>query len=108
MAELIAQHGAGTTASQATRPPEPRMLAARQVASTFAAEVPDMPVHGDISPELLNQFVSLLHRYRVLVIPGVRVEPADLVAFSRRFGPLEIHSRFTGKSSASAMWNATA
>jgi taurine dioxygenase len=35
-----------------------------------------------------------LHRYRVLVVPQADVEPADLVAFSRRFGPLEIHSRF--------------
>jgi alpha-ketoglutarate-dependent taurine dioxygenase len=30
----------------------------------------------------------------VLVVPGANVEPADLVAFSRRFGPLQIHSRF--------------
>jgi len=53
-----------------------------------------MPIHGDVSPELLAQFVSHLHRYRVLVVPEVEAEPADLVAFSRRFGPLEIHSRF--------------
>jgi alpha-ketoglutarate-dependent taurine dioxygenase len=38
--------------------------------------------------------VSLLHRYRVLIVPEANVAPADLVAFSRRFGPLEIHSRF--------------
>ena len=73
---------------------EPSSLFARQVALTFAAEVADMPVHGDVSPELLTQFISFLHRYRVLVIPGVTASPAALVAFSRRFGPLEIHSRF--------------
>src|SRR5580658_6576652 len=70
------------------------VLAVRQIGQTFGAEVTGMPIHGDVSPELLAQFVSHLHRYRVLVVPDVEVEPADLVAFSRRFGPLEIHSRF--------------
>jgi alpha-ketoglutarate-dependent taurine dioxygenase len=69
-------------------------LAVRQIGPTFGAEVSFMPVNGDVSPELLTQFISLLHRYRVLVVPQASVEPADLVAFSRRFGPLEIHSRF--------------
>ena len=66
----------------------------RQIGATFGAEISGMPIHGDVSPELLTQFVSYLHRYRVLVVPQACVEPADLVAFSRRFGPLEIHSRF--------------
>jgi taurine dioxygenase len=69
-------------------------LAARQIGPTFGAEVAGMPINGDVSPELLNQFISFLHRYRVLVLPQANVTPADLVAFSRRFGPLEIHSRF--------------
>ena len=66
----------------------------RQIGATFAAEVTGMPIRGDVVPELLSQFVSLLHRFRVLIVPGAEVEPGDLVAFSRRFGPLEIHSRF--------------
>jgi taurine dioxygenase len=66
----------------------------RQVGQTFGAEVSGMPVHGDVSPELLAQFISLLHRYRVLIVPGLDLDPADLVAFSQRLGPLEIHSRF--------------
>jgi taurine dioxygenase len=70
------------------------VLAVRQIGQTFAAEVAGMPIHGDISPESLMQFVSLLHRYRVLVVPAAEVEPGDLVAFSRRFGPLEIHGGF--------------
>ncbi len=68
-------------------------LPAYPVAPTFAAEVPNMPIHGDVSPELVSQFVSYLHRYRVLVVPSAHAKPADLVAFSRRFGPLEIHAR---------------
>ncbi len=80
--------------SPVSRSAEPTTLTARRAATTFAAEVAGMPVHGDVSPELLVQFVSLLHRYRVLIIPEVDVDPADLVAFSRRFGDLEIHARF--------------
>ena len=69
-------------------------LAVRQIGPTFGAEISEMPIHGDVTPELLAQFISLLHRYRVLVVPRANATPADLVAFSRRFGPLEIHSRF--------------
>ena len=69
-------------------------LVVRQVAPTFAAEVVGMPIDGDVSPEAITAFTSLLHRYRVLVVPAGPLDPADLVAFSRRFGPLEIHSRF--------------
>jgi alpha-ketoglutarate-dependent taurine dioxygenase len=69
-------------------------LTVRQIGQTFGAEVAGMPINGDVSPELLTQFVSLLHRYRILVVPEVAAAPADLVAFSRRFGPLEIHSSF--------------
>lgn len=74
--------------------PLARTLSARQIAPTFAAEVCGMPIHGDVSADLLNQFVAFLHRYRVLIVPEANVAPADLVAFSRRFGPLEIHSRY--------------
>jgi alpha-ketoglutarate-dependent taurine dioxygenase len=70
------------------------VLTVRQIGQTFGAEVSGMPIHGDVSPELLTRFVSLLHRYRVLVVPEIALDPGDLVAFSRRFGPLEIHSRF--------------
>lgn len=69
-------------------------LRATQIGPTFGAEVTGMPIHGDVAPELLTQFVALLHRYRVLVLPGIEVAPADLVAFSGRLGPLEIHSRY--------------
>ena len=77
-----------------TAMPEHPALTARQIALTFAAEIEGMPIHGDVSPELLTQFVSLLHRYRVLVAPGDLSSPAALTAFGRRFGKLELHARF--------------
>jgi taurine dioxygenase len=72
----------------------PASLTAKQIGPTFGAEVRGMPIHGDVSDDAIRHFVSFLHRYRVLVVPEAHVTPADLVAFSRRFGPLEIHSRF--------------
>ena len=69
-------------------------LTERQIGTTFGAEVGGMPINGDVTPELLTQFVAMLHRYRVLIVPEANIGPADLVAFSARLGPLEIHSRF--------------
>jgi alpha-ketoglutarate-dependent taurine dioxygenase len=69
-------------------------LTARPIGPTFGAEVTGVPIDGDVSPEMLSQFISFLHRYRLLVVPKSHIDPADLVAFSARFGPLEIHSRF--------------
>jgi taurine dioxygenase len=74
--------------------PSSLTLIARQIGPTFGAEITGIPIRGDVAPELLTQFIAFLHRYRVLIVPATQVEPADLVAFSRRFGPLEIHSRF--------------
>jgi taurine dioxygenase len=69
-------------------------LSVRSIGPTFGAEVSGMPIGGDVSPELLTQFISLLHRYRVLIVPEIDIDPGDFVAFSARLGPLEIHSRF--------------
>jgi taurine dioxygenase len=69
-------------------------LGVRPIGPTFGAEITGMPIHGDVTPENLAEFIALLHRYRVLVVPETAIAPADLVAFSARFGPLEIHSRF--------------
>lgn len=48
-------------------------LAVRQVAPSFAAEITGMPVHGEVDAGLFARLVGLLHRYRVLVVPGLRL-----------------------------------
>jgi hypothetical protein len=89
-------------------------LTARQIGLTMGAEVAGMPVHGDVSPDLLSDFVSMLHRYRILVMPELDLDPADLVAFSRNFGPwkstaaLKTRYHRTGIFFVSAMSSATA
>ena len=39
-------------------------LTTRPIGPTFGAEVTGMPIHGNASPEMLTQFIALLHRYR--------------------------------------------
>lgn len=70
-------------------------LKVREIGPTFGAEIMGMPIRGDANPGLVKQFIALLHRYRILLVPEIRLDPVDMVAFSKLFGPLEIHSRFT-------------
>ena len=65
----------------------------QQIAETFGATVRGIDVSGDIPQPDFAAFLDLFHRYHVLVVPTDGVAPADLVAFSRRFGELEIHAR---------------
>jgi alpha-ketoglutarate-dependent taurine dioxygenase len=67
-------------------------ISARQVAPTFAAELAGVEVRGDIDAARFAAVVDALHRYRVVIVPEIDLAPGDLVAFSRRFGPLEIHA----------------
>ncbi len=65
----------------------------RQIAETFGATVEGIGISGSIPQPEFAAFLELFHRYHVLVVPTAGVDPADLVAFSRRFGELEIHAR---------------
>ncbi len=63
---------------------------------TFGAEIRGMPIRGDVPQALFDAFLDLFHRYRVVLMRGLTgLDPADLVAFSRRFGPLEVHAHNT-------------
>lgn len=83
---------------QVTTAPDPQkdsmLLKVREIGPTFGAEVTGMPIRGDANPALVKQFIALLHRYRILLVPEIQLHPADMVAFSKLFGPLEIHSRY--------------
>jgi taurine dioxygenase len=63
----------------------------RRLAAPFGAEV----VGLDLSQPLNQADFARLHRahldHHVLVLRGQRITPAQHVAFSRRFGPLQIH-----------------
>ncbi|MBN8908910.1 MAG: TauD/TfdA family dioxygenase, partial [Rhodospirillales bacterium] len=68
------------------------LLQSRPLAPSFGAELSGMPIHGDVSDDDLRAFVDALHRHRVLLLRVPGLDPADLVAFSKRMGPLELHA----------------
>jgi alpha-ketoglutarate-dependent taurine dioxygenase len=68
-------------------------LQVRPLGGTFGAEIIGMPIAGDVPQTLFDAFVDLFHRHRVVLVRGLSLDPADLVAFSRRFGTLEIHAQ---------------
>ncbi len=50
-------------------------------------------MRGDIDAGAFAAFLDGFHRYHVLVLPAGRLDPADLVGFSRLLGPLEVHAQ---------------
>jgi taurine dioxygenase len=65
----------------------------------FGAVIRDFTVSGDVPKREFDALVEVFLDRHVLVIPSTGINPADQVAFSRLFGPLEIHAetRFIAK-----------
>ncbi|WP_108662882.1 TauD/TfdA dioxygenase family protein [Acuticoccus kandeliae] len=59
---------------------------------TFGAVVRNANVSGSIAQDEFDQIVEVFHKKHLLVLPTSGVSPTDQVAFSRLFGPLEIHA----------------
>ncbi|MCE4553980.1 TauD/TfdA dioxygenase family protein [Roseateles cellulosilyticus] len=79
-------------ADAAIRPPSPTSsIEIRPLPGTFAAEVRGL----DLSRPLADDDFRRIHRahldHHVLVFRDQRITPGQQVAFSRRFGPLQIH-----------------
>ena len=58
----------------------------------FGAVIRDFTVSGDVSKRDLDALLEVFRDRHLLVIPSRGIEPAEQVAFSRLFGPLEIHA----------------
>ncbi len=57
----------------------------------LGAEITGLHVARDLDEAGFRAVLDALHRYRVLAFREQSLEPADQVAFSARFGPLEVH-----------------
>jgi taurine dioxygenase len=66
--------------------------APRRVAETFGAELSGIRIAGDVSDAEVAAFLDALHRHGMLLLRDVPNDPAALVAFSKRLGPLELHA----------------
>jgi taurine dioxygenase len=67
-------------------------IEARPLGATFGAALTGLRIAGDVPESDVAAFRDALHRHGVPLLRGVPNDPAALVAFSRRLGPLELHS----------------
>ncbi|MFF0543690.1 TauD/TfdA dioxygenase family protein [Nocardia thailandica] len=64
---------------------------ARRVGATLGAEISGTDLRDDLPDEVIDEIRRALHDYKVLFFRDQPVSAAQHVAFTRRFGELEIH-----------------
>lgn len=70
----------------------PQQLTVTPLHAKFAAEITGLDLAGPVEDATIHEIATLLGWHGVLVFPGQsHLTPAQHVAFSRRFGPLEVH-----------------
>lgn len=70
-------------------------VVAHPLDASFGAELVGLTVAGDAPAADVAAFMDALHRHHVVLVRGVPNDPGAQVAFSRRLGPLELHSAAT-------------
>ena len=65
-------------------------ITVRQLHPLFAAEMRGFDVRFDVSAEVVERVAAAVAEYAVLVLPDQHIDDAAQLAFSRRFGPLEL------------------
>src|SRR5438270_13516512 len=67
------------------------MLAIRALSDVMGAEVLGVDLSSPLDRNHFERILEALHRHLLLVFPGQRIDEAQQVAFSRRFGELQVH-----------------
>ncbi len=65
----------------------------RPLTNTFGAELQGIDLAADQDAAIIEYVRSLWHKHKLLLFRDQKLEEAQLVRFSRHFGPLEIHLR---------------
>jgi alpha-ketoglutarate-dependent 2,4-dichlorophenoxyacetate dioxygenase len=69
------------------------MVTVEPVQEQFVARVAGMDLRSTLDERAFAAIEDAFHRYAVLVFPGQDLTEAEQIAFSRRFGPLEVSLR---------------
>ncbi len=69
------------------------MLKVRKTGAALGAEIQGIDLSKDINDATFKQIVDLWHEHEVVFFRDQKLTPAQHVAFSRRFGELELHVR---------------
>ena len=67
------------------------MLAIRPLSDVMAAEVLGVDLSLPLEKDHFDRILEAFHRHLLLVFPGQHLDEAQQVAFSRRFGELQVH-----------------
>ncbi len=63
----------------------------------FAAEVHGLDLARPLSDTVITDIVAAMDRYAVLVFPGQKLSEDEQIAFTLRFGPLDLGLRKVSK-----------
>ena len=77
---------------------DPSRIHATPSAAPIGAEVHGVDLALPLGDAAFERILDLFHRHAVIVLRGQRLTPAQLVAFSARFGPLDVHHMTDRKS----------
>ena len=69
----------------------PSRISVSPLAGTLGAKVDGVDLTSPLGEELLHEIKSAFYEHLVLVFPEQSIAPADQVAFTRQFGPVEGH-----------------
>src|SRR5262245_56832238 len=71
--------------------PTPASIDARPLSDVMGAEIAGVDLAAPLDDALFAAIRAAFHRHKLLRFPGQRLTEAQQVAFSRRFGELQIH-----------------
>ncbi len=66
-------------------------IAVRRLSGTLGAEITGVDLARPMDAATFAEVLEAFHRHLVIVAPGQRIAPEQLVAFTERFGPVEGH-----------------
>jgi len=75
----------------ALRVNEPSRITATRIGPGLGAEIHGVDLALPLDDEAFSRILELFHEHQVIVLRGQAIDPATLVAFSARFGPLDVH-----------------
>jgi len=66
-------------------------LQTRRLSNAFGVEILDLNLHETLRDETIAEIRALWNEYGVVLVRGQDITPRQLIAYSRRFGELDLH-----------------
>jgi len=66
-------------------------LQTRRLSNAFGVEILDLNLHETLRDETIAEIRALWNEYGIVLVRGQDITPRQLIAYSRRFGELDLH-----------------